>query len=103
MENIWTKEEISKLIKYLIGKPIQYQKGVDLYFCKSNFNTKYVTNMDNMFSQCYALDSLNLSNYNTQNVTNMAGMFSSCEALKSLNLSNFNTPKLENIEGMFRE
>lgn len=41
MENIWTEEEINKLTNYLRSKPIQYQKGVDLYYCKSNYNFKY--------------------------------------------------------------
>ena len=38
---------------------------------------------------CNELESLDLSNFNTKNVTNMANMFYECNNLKYLNVSNF--------------
>ena len=67
----------------------------------SNFNTSKVTNMYYMFSNCYALTSLDLSNFDTSKVTDMSFMFSNCRALTSLNLSNFNTSKVTDMQSMF--
>ena len=39
-------------------------------FDLSNFNSKNVTDMNNMFNRCYKLKNINLTNLNTQNVTN---------------------------------
>ena len=67
----------------------------------SNFNTENVTSMGNMFSGCRALTSLDVSNFNTQNVTRMRGMFSRCKALTSLDVSKFNTEKVTDMSYMF--
>ena len=67
----------------------------------SNFNTKNVTNMRNMFYFCNLLSSIDLTNFNTQNVTNLKSMFSYCNSLSSLNLSNFNTQNVTNMGYMF--
>ena len=48
------------------------------------------TNMQNMFFNCYSLQSVPL--FNTTNVTNMAYMFTGCYSLQSVPL--FNTQKL---------
>ena len=45
------------------------------------------TNMINMFSNCYSLQSLDLSSFNTSLVTNMNAMFNNCNSLQSLDLS----------------
>ena len=68
----------------------------------SNFNTSNVTNMESMFRYCYTLTSLDLSNFNTSNVTTMSSMFRNCNALTSLDLSNFNTSNVANMSSMFR-
>ena len=54
-------------------------------------DTSKVTNMSNMFHNCRALTSLDLSGWNTSNVTNMNYMFVGCSALTSLDLSGWNT------------
>ncbi len=64
-------------------------------------NTEKVTNMGEMFSQCYALKSLDVSKFNTENVTDMSDMFAVCAALEDLDLSNFNTASVTNMSGMF--
>ena len=68
----------------------------------SNFDTKNVTNMSYMFSNCFALTTLNVSNFDTQNVTDMSNMFGSCSALTTLDVSNFDTQNVTNMGGMFR-
>ena len=67
----------------------------------SNFNTSNVTNMSSMFSNCFKLTTLNLSNFNTINVTHMRNMFYSCQKLTILDLSNFNTNNVTQMGYMF--
>ena len=67
----------------------------------NTWNTQYVTNMQQMFYNCMALESLNLSSFNTANVTSMNGMFYYCQNLEELNLSNFNTSNVTNMSIMF--
>ena len=62
--------------------------------------------MKNMFKDCESLEILNL-NFNTDNVENMENMFSLCLNLSSLNITTFNidncnsfTNMLENDEGL---
>ena len=64
-------------------------------------DTRRVTGMQNMFSSCGSLTSLDVSNFNTQNVTNMNGMFYFCSSLTSLDVSGFNTQNVTNMNGMF--
>ncbi|MBQ2329325.1 MAG: BspA family leucine-rich repeat surface protein, partial [Oscillospiraceae bacterium] len=58
-----------------------------------DWNTSSVTNMYQMFYDCYQLTSLDLSGWNTANVTNMSYMFYNCSSLKSLDISGFNTSR----------
>ena len=67
----------------------------------SSFNTANVTNMYGMFYTCMALESLDLSSFNTANVTDMSSMFYYCEALNSLDLSRFNTANVTDMSYMF--
>ena len=67
----------------------------------SGWNTSNVTNMNGMFAECWALTSLDVSGWNTSNVTNMYYMFNSCNALTSLNLSGWNTSNVTNMSYMF--
>ncbi len=64
-------------------------------------NTSEVTNMGSMFSNCYALTSLDLSKFDTKNVNYMYDMFFGCSSLTSLDLSNFNTENVKNMSSMF--
>ena len=47
--------------------------------------------MENMFSYCYSLTSLDLSYFNTRQIRSMSKMFMGCENLQKLNLNSFNT------------
>ena len=67
----------------------------------SNLDTSHVTNMENMFSQCYSLTNLNISNLNTSNVTNMKSLFNECSSLTTIDLSNFDTSKVTDMMTMF--
>ena len=59
--------------------------------------------MDSMFSECYELNSLNLSHFNTSSVKHFFYMFNKCKKLKFLNLSNFNTSFANNTNHMFSD
>ena len=67
----------------------------------SSFNTSKVRYMGDMFHYCKSLMNLDLSSFNTSNVTKMFGMFDGCSSLTSLDLSSFNTSKVTAI-GMFK-
>ena len=58
--------------------------------------------LNNMFSSCSSLTSLDLSNFDTSNVQYMESMFSSCSSLTSLDLSNFDTSKVSEMKHMFQ-
>ena len=66
-----------------------------------NLNTENVTYMNNMFYNCSALASLDLSKFNTAKVANMNYMFYDCSALASLNVSKFNTAEVKDMDFMF--
>ena len=67
----------------------------------NNFDTRNVTNMQEMFNVCDNLTMLDLSSFDTRNVTNMSQMFDSCGYLKTLDLSSFDTRNVITMEGMF--
>ena len=67
----------------------------------SQFNTTNVIDMNNMFAECMGLTSLDVSQFNTTNVTDMNNMFHNCVGLISLDLSNFNTANVTNMAWMF--
>jgi len=50
----------------------------------SNFDTKNITRMGFMFSNCSNLEQLNLSNFDTSNVKYTNGMFSNCKKTKKV-------------------
>ena len=66
-----------------------------------NIDTSQCDVTVNMFSECEALTSLNLSNFDTSQVTDMRYMFQSCRALTTLDLSNFDTSKVTDMNSMF--
>ena len=58
-------------------------------------NTENVENMSSMFTDCYALKSLDLSSFNTAKVTSMSRMFYICKALTTIYASdNFVTDQV---------
>ena len=67
----------------------------------SGFDTSNVTDMSFMFNGCSSLTGLNVSNFNTSNVTDMHYMFTDCSSLTGLNVSNFNTAKVITMTSMF--
>lgn len=72
-------------------------KTIDL----SGLNTASVTNMNRMFFRCYSLEEAQLESLNTRNVTDMSFMFSSCISLRELDLHAFNTSKVTSMQNMF--
>ena len=67
----------------------------------SGFNTQKVTNMSCMFFGCKTIEGLDVSSFDTQNVEDMNRMFQHCEKVKTLNLTNFNTSKVTDMGNMF--
>ena len=63
--------------------------------------TSNVTDMSNMFHQCFELKTLNVSHFDTRKVTNMTWMFGWCKALTSLDVSHFNTSNVTSMGFMF--
>lgn len=57
--------------------------------------------LDNMFKDCSALTSLDLSGWNTSGVSNMNYMFSGCSKLVTLNLGGWDTSAATDMEGLF--
>ena len=72
-------------------------KSLDL----SNFDTSKVENMSGIFKKMTSLEILNLSSFDTKNVVNMEEMFDSCSSLKELDLSSFNIENVTKIDNMF--
>ena len=68
-----------------------------------NLNTEYVTDMSQMFSNCTALKTLDLSGFNTSSVQLMSMMFSGCTSLEFLALTGFNTENVLVMSNMFEE
>lgn len=77
--------------------------GTDLDYELANLDTSNVTNMRNMFMQCYKITDLDLSGFDTSNVADMNCMFRSCSKLTDLDLSMFNTSNVTDIGSMFYE
>ncbi len=64
-------------------------------------DTSNVTNMQNMFSGCSSLTTVDFSSWNTSNVTNMSSMFSGASSLPKLDLSNFDVTHVISIGSIF--
>lgn len=59
-----------------------------------DWDTSNVTTMEEVFYHCYKLTSLDLSSFDTSNVTSIWNMFSYCTGLTTLDLSNFDISKV---------
>ena len=64
-------------------------------------NTSQVTDMHNMFYNCYHLQTTDFSGFDTRKVKDMSYMFHNCGSLKSLDISNFNTSEVTDMRSMF--
>ena len=67
----------------------------------SEFDTRNVITMKEMFYNCSSLTYLDFSSFDTTNVIDMDRMFYGCSGLTCLDLSNFNTTNLTTMEEMF--
>ena len=69
----------------------------------TNWNTKYVNNMCNLFSECKKLNTIEgISNWETDNVINMSSMFYGCSCLNPFpDISKWNTKNVKDISKMF--
>ena len=67
----------------------------------SNFHTKNVEIMWDMFNGCSQLKSLDLGNFDTSKVTDMESMFEGCSSLTSLYLGSFITNNVQYMNKMF--
>lgn len=74
-------------------------RSVDL----TQLDTTLVTDISRMFSGCTSLKEVDLSRFNTYNVENMSGLFSGCSSLTSINLSPLNTINTKNMSAMFED
>ena len=59
------------------------------------------TRTTNMFNNCSALTSLDVSGFDSSKVTDMSGMFNGCSSLTSIDVSKFNTSKVVDMNTMF--
>ena len=67
----------------------------------SNLNFNNLISIKEIFSYCSRLISVDFSNFNASNLKYMYNMFFDCSSLKYVNLSNFTTKNVENMDGMF--
>ena len=75
---------------WLHAKPL----CINLYGHISKWNTKYITNMDYIFSNSTFND--DISNWNVSNVTSMKNMFS-CNYNFNYDISKWNVSNVENM------
>lgn len=64
-------------------------------------DTSEVLDMSHFFSECRALETVNLTGIDTSDVENMTCMFYYCNELTSLDLSGFDTSRVKNMNKMF--
>ena len=64
-------------------------------------HTDNVTTMKEMFRDCNALQSLDVSGFNTENVESMSYMFYGCNLLTELDVAGFDTENVTDMSGMF--
>ena len=96
LQNFNTKEVENMIFTFYSCKSI---KSLDL----SSFDMTYVLSMSFMFSGDILLESIIFPNsLKTENVKSMNNMFSYCGKLTSLDLTNFGGKRLTTISSMFR-
>ena len=109
IKNKYKIDEEDKVTKIKIIIDHQIKSFNELFYdcyCIESINFKRfignnITDMSWMFSGCSSLKELNLNHIKTNNVTNMSWMFWGCSSLKELNLNNFNTNNVTNMREMF--
>jgi len=92
MSKLFTGDEKLRHIKHVGSDNI---KNIDI----SQWNTGNVTDMSEMFSNCYYFNS-NISNWDVSQVVNMSSMFNNCICFNS-DISNWDIHNVESITFMF--
>ena len=100
------------IVRVKIKPGVVADKKVDNMFsgCKNlvsldlnGFDTSNVTDMTSMFEGCYNITSLDLSSFNTSNAADMNRMFKGCSKLCALDLSAFGTGNVMSMGSMFSD
>ena len=95
---------VTDMHEMFMGNGSDYHIALEHIYGLNKFNTSRVTNMDNAFSFCGNLKSLDLSSFNTKKVTTMESMFreiSKYNNITKLDLSNFDLTNVSNMTDMF--
>ena len=105
-----TKEPITKVVFDASFQEFRPTTTERWFFCLSHLeciegiaylNTSQVKCMSDMFFNCRALASLDLSHFDTSQVRSMKSMFRLCRSLVTLDISGFNTEQMKEMDGMF--
>jgi len=76
-------------------------KGLKTVIFPPDLDTSHVKSMKSMFSDCSALESIDVSMFDTGNVEDFHGMFFFCEKLTELDVGNFDTRNAKDMSYMF--
>ena len=110
---VWKNPNVTKVTKVVFDPAFANARPTNCYAwfqgCENltniegieYLNTSQVTDMHNMFYNCYHLQTTDFSGFDTRKVKDMSYMFYNCDSLKSLDISNFNTSEVTDMRGMF--
>ena len=110
---VWKNPNVTKVTKVVFDPAFANARPTNCYAwfngCENltniegieYLNTSQVTDMHNMFYNCYHLQTTDFSGFDTRKVKDMSYMFHNCGSLKSLDISNFNTSEVTDMRGMF--
>ena len=110
---VWKNPNVTKVTKVVFDPAFANARPTNCYAwfngCENltniegieYLNTSQVTDMHNMFYNCYHLQTTDFSGFDTRKVKDMSYMFHNCDSLKSLDISNFNTSEVTDMSGMF--
>ena len=66
-----------------------------------HIDTRYVTDMTEMFAYCAFKGNIDVSKLKVNNVKSIRGMFHGCQDLRGINLTGWNTGNVVDMSGMF--
>ena len=110
---VWKNPNVTKVTKVVFDPAFANARPTNCYAWFQDYvnltsiegieylNTSQVTDMHNMFYNCYHLQTTDFSGFDTRKVKDMSCMFYNCSSLKSLDISNFNTSEVTDMRGMF--
>ena len=100
-ETILSEEELKTRIQEIKT----FQEGQTVYMnlktCKIISNGLKIKDCTELFRDCQALTSVDLSDFDTSETTTMESMFYACNSLQEINLNGINTSKVKNMKYMF--